>query len=252
MDNLEKQIKATLNDSNESLRDYVSIMKLVHNGGEQKAFSQWLSKEITEKKKHGWRNPMCLFRSSNLGGKDPGKELSDRIRAEIRAAVENECPFKKQNWNTHDNKEIYEKWKKDNENIIRETVLKNSEDRLETSLLNFFDEIEPNNDKKYFEGALKTITVNAFERDPKARKKCIEAHGVNCIICKFNFAVEYGEIGKGFIHVHHIKPISEIGEEYEIDPIKDLCPICPNCHAMVHSRKPPYSIEEIKKHRRNN
>jgi len=252
MDNLEQEIKATLKNSNESKLDYISILKLVNNGGEQIAFSHWLSKEINEKGEKGWRNPMCLFRSYNLKGKDPGKELSDRIRAEIRAAAENECPFKKQNWNRDENKKIYEKWKKSNENTIQVTLIKNSEDTLDTSPLNLFpDEIESNNEK-YFEGALKRITVNAFERDPKARKKCIEAHGLNCIICGYNFEEKYGEIGKGFIHVHHIKPLSEIGEEYEIDPIKDLCPICPNCHAMLHSQKPPYSIEEAKKHWRNN
>lgn len=249
MNNLEKQIKETFKDP-ESQR---AIMKLVHNGGEQKEFSQWLSKETTEKGKKGLWNLMCLFRSYNLGGQDPGKELSNRIRAEIRAFIDANVPKQSGNWNMHDNKDIYEEWKKDNENTIQETLLKNSEDRLETSPLNLFpDEIETNNDKKYFEGSLKTITVNAFERDPKARKKCLEVHGVNCIICGFNFEVEYGEIGKGFIHVHHILPLSVIGKEYEIDPIKDLCPICPNCHAMIHSRKPPYSVEEIKKYLRNN
>jgi predicted HNH restriction endonuclease len=243
MDNLEKQIKETFKDP-ESQR---AIMRLVHNGGEQKAFSQWLSKEITEKGIKGLWNPMCLFRSYNLRRKDPGKEKSDRIRAEIRAAVENGCPFKKQNWNRDENKKIYEKWKKGNENNIRGTHLKNSENRLENSSSNLFpDEIKLNKNEKYLEGALKSITVNAFERDPKARKKCIEAHGVNCIICGFNFEKQYGEIGNGFIHVHHIKPLSEIGEEYEIDPIKDLCPICPNCHAMMHRKNPPYSTEEIK------
>jgi 5-methylcytosine-specific restriction protein A len=55
----------------------------------------------------------------------------------------------------------------------------------------------------------------------------------------------YGEIGKNFIHVHHVKPLSEIDEQYKINPIKDLRPVCPNCHAMLHKRKPAYSIEEI-------
>ncbi|MDP2890452.1 MAG: HNH endonuclease [Bacteroidota bacterium] len=243
MDNLEEQINETFKDP-ESRR---AIMRLVHNGGEQKVFSQWLSKETTEKGKKGLWNPMCLFRSYNLRKKDPGKELSNRIRAEIRAAVENECPFENKNWNRDENKKIYEKWKKGNENTIRETLLKNSEDRLETLLMKLLtDEIEPNSGEKHFEGALKQITVNAYERDLNARKKCIEIHGVSCIICGFNFEKQYGEIGKDFIHVHHIKPLSQIGVEYEIDPIKDLCPICPNCHAILHRKNPPYSIEEIK------
>ena len=50
----------------------------------------------------------------------------------------------------------------------------------------------------------------------------------------------------GLIHVHHCKPLSEIQEGYEVDPIKHLIPICPNCHAVIHRRKPPYTIEEVK------
>jgi len=61
-----------------------------------------------------------------------------------------------------------------------------------------------------------------------------------------NFADRYGEIGDGFIHVHHLRPISSIGAEYVIDPISDLRPLCPNCHAMVHRRAPAITIEELR------
>lgn len=54
----------------------------------------------------------------------------------------------------------------------------------------------------------------------------------------------------GFIHVHHINQISDIGKEYEVDPIKDLIPVCPNCHAMIHSKRPAFTIEEIKEIRK--
>jgi predicted HNH restriction endonuclease len=56
----------------------------------------------------------------------------------------------------------------------------------------------------------------------------------------------YGDIGKGFIHVHHLKPLSKIGRNYELDPITDLHPICPNCHAMIHQRDPAYTINQLK------
>lgn len=71
-------------------------------------------------------------------------------------------------------------------------------------------------------------------------------------MCDFNFEVYFGEVGKGFIHVHHINQISEIGEEYEIEPIKDLIPVYPNCHAMIHSKRPAFTIEEIKEIRKAN
>ncbi|MEH0673091.1 HNH endonuclease [Vibrio owensii] len=105
------------------------------------------------------------------------------------------------------------------------------------------DEIDVPN---LFEGAKKTVTVNAYERNPKARQKCIDKWGLNCSVCSFHFQLVYGEIGKGYIHVHHVKPLSEIGEEYEVDPEKDLRPVCSNCHAMLHREKPALSIEELK------
>ena len=96
------------------------------------------------------------------------------------------------------------------------------------------------------EGAKKSVTVNAFERNPKAREECIDEHGYFCSVCSFNFEKKYGDIGKNFIHVHHLKQISNIGKEYVVDPIKDLIPVCPNCHAMLHKENPPYDIEKIK------
>ena len=61
----------------------------------------------------------------------------------------------------------------------------------------------------------------------------------------FNFIEKYGEIGRDYIHVHHLVPIKEIGEQYEVDPIKDLRPVCPNCHAIIHRREPPFTIKEV-------
>ncbi|MDQ0481076.1 DUF3427 domain-containing protein [Guptibacillus hwajinpoensis] len=102
------------------------------------------------------------------------------------------------------------------------------------------------NSDLYFEGSTKKITVNVYERNPVARKKCIEYYGVSCIICGFDFKKKYGDIGESFIHIHHLKELSEIREEYEINPIKDLRPVCPNCHAMLHRRKPSFTIEELR------
>ena len=96
------------------------------------------------------------------------------------------------------------------------------------------------------EGAVRQVSVNAYEREPKARQKCIDYYGSSCSICGFDFGRAFGQLGKGFIHVHHLKPLSEIAEEYEIDPIKDLRPVCPNCHAMIHRSSPPLSLEQIK------
>ncbi len=107
------------------------------------------------------------------------------------------------------------------------------------------EEIDP---KEVFkEGACKSVTVNQYERSAVARSKCLTHHGYRCSVCSFGFEEIYGEIGKNYIHVHHIIPISEVGKEYELNPIADLIPICPNCHAMIHITRPALSINQLKK-----
>lgn len=96
------------------------------------------------------------------------------------------------------------------------------------------------------EGASFTVQVSAFERNPVARQKCVTHYGTSCAVCGFNFGTTYGSSAGNYIHVHHLKPLASIGEKYVIDPIKDLRPVCANCHAVIHLRQPPYSIEEVK------
>ena len=95
------------------------------------------------------------------------------------------------------------------------------------------------------EGALLRITVNRYERDPVARQKCIEHYGSACVVCGFDFEKCYGSIGAGFIHVHHLVDIASIGGRYQVDPVMDLRPVCPNCHAILHQERPAMSIERL-------
>jgi 5-methylcytosine-specific restriction protein A len=106
-------------------------------------------------------------------------------------------------------------------------------------------EIEP--EASYYEGAGVEVTVNKYERDAGARAACIAKYGAVCSVCQFDFQKTYGSIGEGFIHVHHLVPLSSIRASYCVNPTKDLRPICPNCHAMVHRRSPPYSINRLRK-----
>jgi 5-methylcytosine-specific restriction enzyme A len=99
---------------------------------------------------------------------------------------------------------------------------------------------------QFWEGAKAEVTVNAYERNPKARAACIAHHGCKCAACGFNFEKKYGEIGKGRIHVHHVTPIGKIGRQYEIDPKTDLIPVCPNCHFVIHLSEPPLTIEQVR------
>lgn len=101
-------------------------------------------------------------------------------------------------------------------------------------------------DSSFWEGGVKTILVNKHERNPEARRKCLEHFGLNCSVCEFNFEETFGSLGEKFIHVHHLKRISEISKEYQINPLRDLIPVCPNCHAMIHKRNPPIKIDELR------
>jgi len=100
--------------------------------------------------------------------------------------------------------------------------------------------------EKHIEGAAVTVTVNRYERDRMARAKCIAHYGCICNACGIKLSDIYGSTAAGFIHVHHVTPISSVKAEYELNPILDLRPLCPNCHAVAHLRRDPYSIQELK------
>src|SRR5690606_35852881 len=78
----------------------------------------------------------------------------------------------------------------------------------------FPDEVEVN--MTYTEGKTRQVTVNIYERNPIARQECISFYGLDCQVCKFNFEDLFGELGRNFIHVHHLVEISTIGKEYSL------------------------------------
>jgi len=108
----------------------------------------------------------------------------------------------------------------------------------------FPDEIQQ--EATYVEGAAVQVTVNRYERDRKARQAALDWHGYQCKVCGLDMTKVYGEIAKGFIHVHHLIPLSEIKENYQVDPKTDLIPVCPNCHAMLHRQDPPILPDALK------
>lgn len=104
----------------------------------------------------------------------------------------------------------------------------------------------PLEDTVFSEGQVKQVQLTTHERNAVARQICIEHYGAACILCGFDFGDCYGPAGEGYIHVHHITPLSEIKEEYYVNPINDLVPVCPNCHAIIHRRLPCYSLQEMR------
>lgn len=90
--------------------------------------------------------------------------------------------------------------------------------------------------KSIVEGARSYGTYSKIERNPKNRESAIKLQGQTCKVCGFNFKDTYGDIGDGFIEVHHIEQLSKTGETL-VDPEKDLVVLCSNCHRMLHRSK---------------
>ena len=146
------------------------------------------------------------------------------------------CPWNPRAWRTETGEPIWEEHVIPN--VVKRQVVDPQPRRTTTPPdANFPDEL--GDEAEYPGDARKRVTVNAYERDPAARSACIKKHGLRCAICKMTFEQRYGSIGRSFIHIHHKRRTPRI------DPIKDLIPVCPNCHAMLHTQKPPLGIDEL-------
>ena len=106
---------------------------------------------------------------------------------------------------------------------------------------------EGNSSVRYSEGTRYTVSAVGVERNARARQACLAHHGAKCTACGMVFGETYGEIGQGFMHVHHLEPLGDSSGSREVDPVRDLIPLCPNCHAMVHRAKPPLTMPQLRK-----
>jgi hypothetical protein len=95
------------------------------------------------------------------------------------------------------------------------------------------------------EGLEKLEISKRYERSKTNRSICLAFHGFNCQACGINMRRNYGTLTHEFIQVHHVEPVSTSGLRI-FDPIRDLVPLCPNCHSVAHLKNPPYTVAEIK------
>jgi 5-methylcytosine-specific restriction enzyme A len=100
---------------------------------------------------------------------------------------------------------------------------------------------------EYPEGARKRVTVDAFERSPQARAACTAHFGYRCSVCNVLLSDLYGSVANDFIQVHHLLPLAEVSSDHKVNPQRDLRPVCPNCHAIIHRQMPPLSIERARR-----
>lgn len=79
------------------------------------------------------------------------------------------------------------------------------------------------------------------ERNPKlrtAKLAAVRAQGrrIACEVCGFDFAATYGQVGEGYIEVHHVLPLHASGPV--LTRLDDLALLCANCHRMIHRARP--------------
>lgn len=99
------------------------------------------------------------------------------------------------------------------------------------------------------EGAKARVEVNRYERDPDARRRCLEHYDYTCQVCDLKFEERYGEFARGFMHAHHKVPLSQITDHdnHKVNPETDLVAVCPNCHAMLHRHEDdPCDVETLR------
>lgn len=96
------------------------------------------------------------------------------------------------------------------------------------------------------EGQVTEGVAISFERNPALRAMCLDAKGHSCVVCGMSFVKTYGAQAKGYIHVHHLQPLATVRHAHCVSPLSDLVPVCPNCHAVIHLREPPYTPEEVR------
>ena len=102
------------------------------------------------------------------------------------------------------------------------------------------------NGEAQLEGEKSTVLQNKYERSRFNRAMCLRAHGFRCMACGDKLSNKYGVVAQELVHVHHIKPVSTLGGATLVDPIKDLVPLCPNCHNVIHRTNPPMSLDALK------
>lgn len=69
---------------------------------------------------------------------------------------------------------------------------------------------------------------------------CCEVSG-----CGFDFEKTYGNLGRGYAHVHHKEPISTYPSHGKPTALIDLAIVCANCHSMIHRGGACRKLDEI-------
>jgi predicted HNH restriction endonuclease len=178
-------------------------------------------------------------------------DLKNILRLKVNSLYEITDPKKLKN--------IFDKWYSVDKVVVEDQRIHNKNScafemyinyRKNSQELTFTNETEFVEKEARTEGGERVVVSKVAERDPKLRQIAIRLHGLKCKACGFDFFKTYGEIGKGFIEIHHIRQLknNENFNETLTDPKTDLTPLCSNCHRVVHRKKHiVLSMEELQK-----
>jgi 5-methylcytosine-specific restriction enzyme A len=106
------------------------------------------------------------------------------------------------------------------------------------------DDVEA--DTSALEGASFEEWSRRYERKPINREICLALKGCRCWCCGLDFAERYGPEARGVIEVHHRIPVSGMRPGYLVHPVRDLFPVCSNCHTVLHLTEPPGDPDELR------
>ncbi len=120
------------------------------------------------------------------------------------------------------------------------------------SLLVSLPETNLENDVVGKEGRILTRLHSYRERDrglvSKAKRLFKKEHGVVfCECCGIILSSWYGARAEDRIQAHHRTPVEELLPDNPTTAA-DLAMVCPNCHDIIHARRPWMSVEQLHEH----
>lgn len=104
------------------------------------------------------------------------------------------------------------------------------------------------------EGSKRIKEAQTYERSKLLRNYAVDHYTVDghiaCIVCTFDFLEVYGEIGRGYVEIHHQKSVFQYEDEdmamFMAKALDNVVPVCANCHRMIHrKRSAPLTVADL-------
>lgn len=106
-------------------------------------------------------------------------------------------------------------------------------------------------ESNFAEGTRAYRMHRAHERDSRLtrrakQKRLAETGALQCEVCGFDFAEEFGDLGAGYIEAHHTTPVSQLAGARRTK-LSELALVCANCHRMLHRSNPLLDVPGMRR-----